>query len=148
MELKPVVEVVKVNGAGVDGIFVRDPAGDEDAPPSVVIMDVAEDRLVVPVERGFVELHVGLRLYPGFELGIGWFVIDDELPDGVGLEAERGDRHRIVASTDVGIARVKFAGGLKENFLPQSGEVKNAQRTGSAGADERNVGLAHTYFFD
>jgi hypothetical protein len=44
---------------------------------------------------------------------------------------------------DAGITGGELGAGFEGSLLPEAREVEDAQRTGDAGADERNVGIAH-----
>ena len=143
MELVPVVEVVQVDGVGEDRTVVRQAVGAEDALAGFVGVDVAGDRDVELVDGRLVELHAGLLADPGLELGIGRLALGDELLDGVGVQAEGIDDHHVIAGADAGITGGELAAGFERNLEPEAGKVKNSQRAGGAGADRRNVRVAH-----
>src|SRR5947207_10036745 len=109
--------------------------------------------MVVPPHRGVVLLD-GIRrerfrvlLHPCFKFGIGRFVLLDVIVDRLFIEPERGTSHRIEPSADAGIAGSEFTRPFKRDFLPEAGKVQNAEWTGRAGADQWNVGVAHSELF-
>src|SRR6266536_2157160 len=80
----PVVEVVQIDGPGVDRTVFRNPVGAQDSFAGGIVVDVTQDRGVVLVERGLVESDTGLLLDPTFKLRIGGLVLGNKLPHRLG----------------------------------------------------------------
>jgi hypothetical protein len=60
-----------------------------------------------------------------------------------GRDAEAIEHHLIIAHAAAGIIGVEFACGSQRGFLPETGKMKNAQRTCGAAADGRYDCLTH-----
>src|SRR4029453_4088542 len=82
-------------------------------------------------------------LYPGFEFGIGRFILLDVISYRLFFESERGKSHCIEALTNPRITRRKLTGLLQRYFLPEARKMDNTEWTGNAGADHWDVCIAH-----
>ena len=133
----PVVEIVQIDSAGVATSVVRKADGGEDTFACVVCVDVSLNGDVVLVDVRLGELHAGISFHPGFGLHVGGLGGDEGL-EVVDLDAERIERHLIVAAADAGIVGVKFAGVGERGLLPKTWEVQDAEGSGDAGTDEGN----------
>ncbi len=84
----------------------------------------------IGVQRGAL-----LGLYPRLELRVGRLVVGDIGTNRVGVQAEPGDDHRVIAGANSRIAIGDFAGGLEGNFLPKARQVQHTQRALGSGTD-------------
>ena len=143
MELEPVVEIVQVDGIRKYTAIVIQSIGSQDIFANLVRVDVADDRDIQLVDIALGEIHAGLLLDPSLELRIGGLLFRDEGLYSLGLKAQGADDHHVVALADARVSWGQLPAGFERNFLPQAWQVQDAQGTGLAGGDERNVGLAH-----
>lgn len=82
MEGAPVVEIVQVHSAGIDGAVVWKSIGFENGVSRRVCVDVSEDGRVVFIDGCLVELHSRLLLDPSFELRVGGFGLNKRTHGG------------------------------------------------------------------
>jgi hypothetical protein len=133
----PVIQVVEVNGSGVDAAVVRDAGEVEDGLAGVITVDVGEDGGVVTVEVVFAEFDAGIGFDPCFTLCVAGAIFFDEIVEVVPGDAEVVSGHFVIATAD-GVFRVDLAGGVQGGFEPDARQVEDAERAGGAGGDQGN----------
>lgn len=104
----------------------------KDFSPCFFVVLVADDGGVELGDGGLVEFG-GVFGNVFFEFDVGWFLGFDEVEKGVAIEADGVEDHLIVALAAGGVIRVEFAGGAEGGFLPEAGEVEDAEWAGGAG---------------
>jgi hypothetical protein len=143
MEGVPIVEVVEIHSAGVNGAVVGQAAVGQDGFAGGVVVNVAADRGIELVEGCLIELDARLLFDPGLELRVGGALARDELPHRVWFQPECVDHHRIITGADSRISLGEEAAGFEGDLEPEPGEVQDAEGPSDIGTDERDVCIAH-----
>ena len=138
MEGAPVVEIVQVHSAGIDGAVVWKSIGFENGVSRRVCVEVSEDGRVVFIDGCLVELHARLLLDPSFELRVGGFGLNKRTHGGF-FEVKGRQHHGVVPLANAGIIVVQLTLSFEGGFLPEPGQVKNANRARKGRADHRYV---------
>ena len=136
MEFEPVVEVVQIDRVRKNRAVVRQVVCREDALSDVVGVDVAGDADVQLVNVALGQVHAGLGANPGLKLRVRRLAVGDELAHRVGVQAEAGDDHHVIALADARIARGELAGGFERGLEPETGKMEDAERAGDGRADQ------------
>lgn len=141
VEVLPIFEVIEIHGIE-DGSGVGNTHGLQDGGARGVIMIIAHDCGVVLIDGVVVERSAFLVEDPLLALGVGRLALLDVGEESVALDSKGIESHLVKTGTGSGVVAVELADGIERGFLPKAREVKDTERTGDSGSDERND-LAH-----
>ena len=144
MECLPVVEVVEVDGV-LDFAGISDVAGAEDGGAGLIGVVVSGDGAVEGRDGGLVKAAALFLKNPGFELRVGGFGGGDVGFELDLVDAQSVEDHLVIPLAAAGVVGMQFASCCQGAFLPEAGEVKDAEGAGDAGTDQWNE-FAHGGF--
>src|SRR4030095_9088054 len=108
MKLVPIVEIVEVHCVFRGRSVIRDTGCTQDALACFLIVNVTPHCGIMLFNRARIE-RLRVLLHPGFELGIGRFILLDVILNSLFFEPECGTSHRVKTSADAWVAGCEFA---------------------------------------
>src|ERR1051325_2102740 len=146
MKLMPVVKVIEIDGIPRRGGIIRQVAIAKDVFARFVVVNITAHRRVVLLDGILVE-RLGVLFHPSFKLRVSRFLLPDVILNRRFVEAERGARHGVISPAHAGTAGRDFPLRFQRNLLPETREMQDADRAGSAGTDHWNISVAHGVIF-